>query len=712
MTEVDTSVNTSEDIFARKDIKKEPVEALEKVAKPKTAPDFKSFSSAEAGTFEALAKEGDSDLAEGLKVNSGIGEIRGSLEDEKEQEKEIMFQSPFAEMSDEELAEALRKANKNTYWEFGLFTEQKRRAGKVESYIYEKDGDRLPVLPTYTNKKAREICGEPVAVSFGDLPRSKNVNSIGNPNSIRFSTHLEIHFDITEGAGTKEGKSAAYMKAQSFLAAAYRGDTLGGKPVRTFRLTNMSEEELKAWGEVRAAFEGQGKKIEFILTDEQQKVFDRYAAQFDEITKLNRALISDRNFDHSKTESLESLKGLPKQGKEFYARGEELEPLEEPEPMPKMDYTPANSKEAVEEAASEVAPETVAEKAPEVVEAEVVEAKEIEEPLTELAEEGTNGIDKTVDDKAFEEVLDGFRNGEWFETNSFETISKMSEWMNSDKDSANEVAEMENATAANGDAIPVGPVTEEPVAEENKEFVNLPDHSKFFERMDKKALVAVKGTQPDLVPFFKNMDEIEAAVMEEKAAKANKRIDLADKESLVLPIPDHLPTDKGIDLADWKNPLPDYSEFFKNMDEIAKEASNSGASSVVEEKAAEEEKLYDLSTYQGRVDARDAVISRIHTNLKTAYTKRAEKVWAIVKNEAKEDLAKYADRHCEKTEEVIAKSEGLRTASDILEEVKRWVGESRFANKRAMDAYNRERNRKGIEQCLRSWEQCKEHEGR
>ena len=710
MTEVDTSVNTSEDIFARKDIKKEPVEALEKVAKPKTAPDFKSFSSAEAGTFEALAKEGDSDLAEGLKVNSGIGEISGSLEDEKEQEKEIMFQSPFAEMSDEELAEALRKANKNTYWEFGLFTEQKRRAGKVESYIYEKDGDRLPVLPTYTNKKAREICGEPVAVSFGDLPRSKNVNSIGNPNSIRFSTHLEIHFDITEGAGTKEGKSAAYMKAQSFLAAAYRGDTLGGKPVRTFRLTNMSEEELKAWGEVRAAFEGQGKKIEFILTDEQQKVFDRYAAQFDEITKLNRALVSDRNFDLSKPESLENLEGLPKQGKDFYARGEGLESLEEPEPMPKMDYTPANSKEAVEEVAPEVASETVAEKAPEVVEAEVIEAKEIEEPSTELAEEGTNGIDKTVDDKAFEEVLDGFRNGEWFETNSFETISKMSEWMNSDKDSANEVAEMENATATNGDAIPVGPVTEEPVAEENEEFVNLPDHSKFFERMDKKALVAVKGTQPDLVPFFKNMDEIEAAVMEEKAAKANKGIDLADKDSHVLPIPDYLPTDKGIDLADWKTPLPDYSEFFKNMDEIEaavmkENAGNSGVGSEV--RAA---KTFDLSTKEGKVAARAAVTAVIKSDLGRDFKTRAERKWAIVEETAKEDLAKYANLHGEKAEEIISVSEGLFTARDILKQAKRWVGESRFANERAMKAYNAKRNREGIEYSQRYWTQGKENE--
>ena len=633
MTEVDTSVNTSEDIFARKDIKKEPVEALEKVAKPKTAPDFKSFSSAEAGTFEALAKEGDSDLAEGLKVNSGIGEISGSLEDEKEQEKEIMFQSPFAEMSDEELAEALRKANKNTYWEFGLFTEQKRRAGKVESYIYEKDGDRLPVLPTYTNKKAREICGEPVAVSFGDLPRSRNVNSIGNPNSIRFSTHLEIHFDITEGAGTKEGKSAAYMKAQSFLAAAYRGDTLGGKPVRTFRLTNMSEEELKAWGEVRAAFEGQGKKIEFILTDEQQKVFDRYAAQFDEITKLNRALVSDRNFDLNKTETLENLEGLPKKNTEFHARGEDLEPLEEPEPMPKMNYTPANSKEAVEEAASEVAPETVAEKAPEVVEAEVIEAPET---FTEEAAE----------------VIDA----------EFTEVSK---------------------------------ALEEPVAEENKEFVNLPDHSKFFERMDKKALVAVKGTQPDLVPFFKNMDEIEAAVMEEKAAKANKGIDLADKESHVLPIPDYLPTDKGIDLADWKNPLPDYSEFFKNMDEIAKEASNSGASSVVEEQAKKSTKRrkYNLASEEDLLAVRKVFAEKNARSCKGAIKEALDtnegsiRSGVIAEDKVREDVAEYHNRYAENAEKIFATSKETLSLHQIFTRAKKGIGDSRYINEETRKAF-------------------------
>ena len=305
-----------------------------------------------------------------------------------------------------------------------------------------------------------------------------------------------------------------------------------------------------------------------------------------------------------------------------------------------------------------------------MLEEEVIEAKEIEEPSTELAEEGTNGIDKTVDDKAFEEVLDGFRNGEWFETNSFETISKMSEWMNSDKDSANEVAEMEDATAANGDAIPVGPVTEEPVAEENKEFVNLPDYSKFFERMDKKALVAVKGTQPDLVPFFKNMDEVEATAMKENAIR----------------------------------------DFFNNMDEIEaavmkENAGNSGVGSEV--RAA---KTFDLSTKEGKVAARAAVTAVIKSDLGRDFKTRAERKWAIVEETAKEDLAKYANLHGEKAEEIISVSEGLFTARDILKQAKRWVGESRFANERAMKAYNAKRNREGIEYSQRYWTQGKENE--
>ena len=294
---------------------------------------FKDFFDTLADTLSARAGGDDRDLIDALeekkkkkaaeeaakkaaakRAESGIGDIFGA-DDDDERKRGIAFKSPFAEMTEEELDAALKKANKNTYWEFGLHTEKKRRAGKVESFIYEKEGTRIPVLPTYTNRMEREVCGEPVAVSFGDLPRTKNVNSIGNPNAIRYTTHLEIHFDITEGAETKEGKSAAYMKAQSFLAAAYRGDTLGGKPVRRFRLNNMSEEELKAWGEVRAAFEGQGKKIEFILTDEQQKVFDRYAAKFAEITKLNRELVSGVKEEEETKETPRVFKDVD--GKEY-----------------------------------------------------------------------------------------------------------------------------------------------------------------------------------------------------------------------------------------------------------------------------------------------------------------------------------------------------------------------------------------------------------
>ena len=533
-------------------------------------------------------------------------------------------------MTDEELEEALRRANKNTYWEFGLFTEKKRRAGKVDAFVYERKGTRLPVLPTYTDKKAREICGEPVAVSFGDLPKSTNVNSKGNPNSIRFSTHLEIHFDITEGASTKEGKSIAYMKAQSFLAAAYRGDTLGGEPVRRFRLTNMSEEELKAWGEVRAAFEGQGKKIEFILTDEQQKVFDRYAAKFDEITRLNRELVGGRDLDLSKSKAVESLKGLPKETKEFHTHGKDFKPLEEPKSMPKTEYRPTHSKEAAKEAAPEtVAKETSPKDDSSVVTTDVVSEAEKAAELdtlakafeageykassetTDLAETESKAVEKTVDDKAFEEILDGFRNGEWFETNSFKTISKMTKWMNGDKGLVDEVADMEKAATATGEAIPVGPVTEENEAEtaednslsEQGEFVNLPDVSAFFNEMDK----------------------IEDKVMKDAAKK------------------------------------------------------------------------FDLSTEKGRTKARDAVTTLIVSDLGRAfnYAKKRNKIYLdkeiLTADTIEEDLNKYYDRYGEKAEEIISNSEGVYTARDILREIKRRVGESRFANENAKKAYEKEK---------------------
>ena len=644
-------------------IKDEPVDS-EVSSEHKDAEDpygFKGFFDTLADSLAARAGGEDRDLIEDLeearkkkaaeeaakkaaakRAESGIGDIFGA-DDDDERKRGIAFKSPFAEMSDEELEEALKKANKNTYWEFGLHTEKKRRAGKTESFIYEKEGTRIPVLPTYTNKMEREICGEPVAVSFGDLPRTKNVNSIGNPNAVRYTTHLEIHFDITEGAETKEGKSAAYMKAQSFLAAAYRGDTLGGKPVRKFRLTNMSEEELKAWGEVRAAFEGQGKKIEFILTDEQQKVFDRYAAKFAEITRLNRELVGGVK-EEEKTAGAE----VAEKASEKVASETTVEPTEASKDAV------AEDKETMEESKTVVEPT-------EIIEPPAPEVEDV--PAEEKTIIDVKAVEKTDTESATEA----------------DSASTEADVYVSAEDLRKEAAELrEKLEALKSGAIPVGPVTEEDKAttatEDAPEFVNLPDVSAFFKRMDKEGLATMKSAWPDLAAFFKRMNRGELAAM--------------------------------------KNSSYDFGALFKMMNELAEQASNSGVSSVVKEKAPKEEILYDLSTSQGRVDARDAVISRIRTNLKTAYTTRAKGKWAIVEEEAREDLAKYADWHCEKTEEVVAKAEGLRTASDILEEVKRKVGESRFANKRAMDAYNRERNRKGIEQCLRSWEQCKEHEGR
>ena len=634
MTEVKTI--PYEDIFAPKKVIDEPIEKLE-TKKSTPMPDFSAFfkrmDDEEAAAYASYKSSAHDTAKTKVDVGGPIADIVGSLEGERVKEKEeesSAFKSPFSTMTDEELEEALRKANKNTYWEFGLFTEKKRRAGKVDAFVYEKKGERLPVLPTYTDKKAREICGEPVAVSFGDLPKSTNVNSKGNPNSIRFSTHLEIHFDITEGASTKEGKSIAYMKAQSFLAAAYRGDTLGGKPVRRFRLTNMSEEELKAWGEVRAAFEGQGKKIEFILTDEQQKVFDRYAAKFAEITRLNRELVGGGDLDLSKSKAVESLKGLPKGTKEFYTRGEEIKPLEEPKPTPKMEYRPTHSKEVAKEAAPEtVAKETSPKDDSTVVTTDFVSEEEKAAKLdklvkafekgeykpssetTDLAKTESKAVEKTVDDKAFEEILDGFRNGEWFENDSFETISKMTKWMNDDKGLVDEVADMEEAATATGEAIPVGPVTEEneaATAEDNSlseqgEFVNLPDVSAFFNEMDK---------------------------IEDKAMK-----DAAKK--------------------------------------------------------------FDLSTEKGRTKARDAVTALIVSDLGRAfnYAKKRNKIYLdkeiLTADTIEEDLNKYYDRYGEKAEEIISNSEGVYTARDILREIKRRVGESRFANENAKKAYEKEK---------------------
>ncbi len=608
---------------------------------------FKDFFDTLSDTLSARAGGDDRDLIDALeekkkkkaaeeaakkaaakRAESGIGDIFGA-DDDDERKRGIAFKSPFAEMTEEELDAALKKANKNTYWEFGLHTEKKRRAGKVESFIYEKEGTRIPVLPTYTNRMEREVCGEPVAVSFGDLPRTKNVNSVGNPNAIRYTTHLEIHFDITEGAETKEGKSAAYMKAQSFLAAAYRGDTLGGKPVRKFRLTNMSEEELKAWGEVRAAFEGQGKKIEFILTDEQQKVFDRYAAKFAEITRLNRELVgaekvtemtaekdTEKTTSESMVEPTESkTEGTSETSKDVVSEEEKtpaesktvVEPTEVIDaPVPEAEETPVEDKPIID---VEMAKTTDSEDA----------AEADSEPTVELAERKSAEVDVPV---------------------TAEEISKMYTELRNLK---------EMLEALRRGAIPVGPVTEDAeatvVAEDSPrdsgEFVNLPDYLKeFFKNMDEVEATAAKESV--VREFFKNMDEIAAAVMKENAG--NSGVSQEVKEKVAREI-------KAFDLSTEKGKI---------------DARKATTAIIVS----------DLSrAFNHALERNNTLISNE----------------ILTTDEIKKDLDKYYNLYGEKAEEIIANSEDSRTARDILKETKLKVGESRFANERAKKAYEKDK---------------------
>ena len=183
--------------------------------------------------------------------------------------------------------------------------------------------------------------------------------------------------------------------------------------------------------------------------------------------------------------------------------------------------------------------------------------------------------------------------------------------MNGDKGLVDEVANMEKAATATGEAIPVGPVTEENEAEtaednslsEQGEFVNLPDVSAFFNEMDK----------------------IEDKVMKDAAKK------------------------------------------------------------------------FDLSTEKGRTKARDAVTTLIVSDLGRAfnYAKKRNKIYLdkeiLTADTIEEDLNKYYDRYGEKAEEIISNSEGVYTARDILREIKRRVGESRFANENAKKAYEKEK---------------------
>ena len=120
---------------------------------------------------------------------------------------------------------------------------------------------------------------------FSGLPEGENTSE-GNPHAeAPFSKHLEIQIDITEGTGTSSGDKAAYQKAQSLLLAAYDSG------VRRFTLTEMTPEEIKIWGDVRAALAGQGKSLEFVFDNaDSQKAFDSHKADFAKIEDLNKTI--------------------------------------------------------------------------------------------------------------------------------------------------------------------------------------------------------------------------------------------------------------------------------------------------------------------------------------------------------------------------------------------------------------------------------------
>ena len=652
MTEVETI--PCEDIFTKKkeDIftkKESVVEHFEDVAEEKTK---KSKDTTKESVPEASAADmTDTDSY----ARETVGDISGFHGGEErtyvEEETPSYFKSPFFEMKDEALEEALKNANKNTYWEFGLFTEKKRRSGKLESFVYEEDGPHLYVLPTYTDKGAREVCGEPVAVSFGGLPESTSVNSKGNPNSVRFSTHLEIHFDITEGAETKEGKSVAYMKAQSFLAAAYRGDTLGGKPVRRFRLTNMSEEELKAWGEVRAAFEGQGKKIEFILTDEQQKVFDRYAAKFAEITRLNRELVGDRDYDLSHPENLTNFNIVPEETKNFYARGEELVSLEKLESKPKMEDHPATEEPEAEKTPEELADDELTADPASSLDSVTEEEKDAElDAMAEAVEEGEYKAEPSSETTALAE------------REPHEVVgADLADW---EEAATNE----EESNAAANDAIPV--------TTENKEFVNLPDVSAFFKNMDEVEATAAKEAREKAIrEFFENMDKVEANVAVENAINAffnnmDKVEATAAKENAIR-------------------------AFFKVMDEIAKASNNSGVSSVVEEQAKKSTKSrkYNLSSEEDLVDARKAFAWKNARSCKDAIEEALEtnqgsiRSGVIAESKIREDVAEYHNRYAENAEKIFTTCEETLSLRQIFTRAKKGIGDSRYINEETRKAH-------------------------
>ena len=201
-----------------------------------------------------------------------------------------IVENPFAKMPDDALAKALAAAKDGTYWKFGLTVEQKSREAKkagedVPYFVYSAGGEHHEVVSTFTKDLDKEVCGKANKVLFSGLPEGENTSE-GNPHAeAPLSKHLEIQIDITEGTGTSSGDKAAYQKAQSLLLAAYDSG------VRRFTLTEMTPEEIKIWGDVRAALAGQGKSLEFVFDNaDSQKTFDSHKADFAKIEDLNKTI--------------------------------------------------------------------------------------------------------------------------------------------------------------------------------------------------------------------------------------------------------------------------------------------------------------------------------------------------------------------------------------------------------------------------------------
>ena len=234
------------------------------------------------------------------------GTITGSGATSKAGSRKIE-ESPFEKMSDADLEKALASAKDGTYWKFGLTVLKERRAAEragkdVPYFIYTDGGEHHEVIPTFTKDYAKEICGKPNTVMFSTLPESTNTSE-GNPHArAPFPKQLNIHIDITEGTGTPEGNKAAYQTAQSLLLAAYDSG------VRKFKLESMTPEEIKIWGDVRAALAGQGKSLEFTFADpSSQKVFDSHKAEFAKIEDLNKSIVKDKAAKVKASEKMEAL---------------------------------------------------------------------------------------------------------------------------------------------------------------------------------------------------------------------------------------------------------------------------------------------------------------------------------------------------------------------------------------------------------------------